>query len=293
LSRATIARRTIAARQFFKVALDKELIAKNPFVGVRGGNQRNKHRLKFVDREWVDQMVAIADRDWRILLTLARYGGIRLPSEVVRLRWRDVDFKEGEGSILIHSVKTEHHEGKQTRRVPLYDEIREVLEAAHRQGVDEDDFVIANPIYRHPKANLRTQFERIALRAGVTPWAKAFQNMRATRETELGIQMPMREACDIIGNSEVVAFHHYQMPRPDFLRIAIERDRAAKKEAQNVAHTPTDESGNERTLPESVPAKSAVSSGGVGGLPLESPGVLRTPGAGLGDTGLEPVTSGV
>ena len=66
------------------------------------------------------------------LFALRRYGGLRCPSEVLLLRWVDVDW---EGSrMLIRSPKTEHHDGRECRMVPLFPELaphlREVFEEA-------------------------------------------------------------------------------------------------------------------------------------------------------------------
>ena len=129
---------------------------------------------------------------------------------------------------MVHSVKTEHHEGKETRLVPLYEPMREVFTAASAGGVDPEDFVIANVNYRDSDANLRTQFERIANKAGVKPWGKAFQNMRATRETELIKQDGITSACEVIGNSPEVALEHYDMIEPRHRQSSIERDNAAR-----------------------------------------------------------------
>lgn len=43
---------------------------------------------------------------------------------------------------------------------------------ARAEGVAADDFVLLNPKYRHPKANLRSQCERLAKAAGVKPWGE-------------------------------------------------------------------------------------------------------------------------
>jgi hypothetical protein len=45
--------------------------------------------------------------------------------------------------------------------------------------------------------------------AGLTPWPKLFQNLRATRETELGETFPIHVVCKWIGNTEAVARKHY------------------------------------------------------------------------------------
>lgn len=251
LSKATISRRVIMARQFFTAARRKDLITKNPFEEVKGGSQRNVERLEFVEAAWVDQLIdATGDPDWKLLLALGRYGGIRIPSEVVELGWRDVDFIRSR--ILIHSVKTRHHEGHETRFIPIFDELLLPLRQAYAKGVDPMAFVISNPLYRQPKVNLRTQFDRIAKRAGVRAWGKPWQNMRATRETELIERLTLKEACKIIGNGELVALQHYQMLRPQYLETAIERDRAAREEARKGAHQLQEWVGNDKKAAEGL-----------------------------------------
>ena len=292
LSPATVGRRVMTARQFFKIALDKEVIAKNPFIGVKGGHQTNKKRQVFVEENWVTRMIAATDDpDWKILLTLGRYLGLRMPSEVIELRWKHVDFIHD--SILIHSGKTEHHVGKVTRHVPIFDSIREVLWPQYVKGVDPEDFVIQNPNYRNPKANLRTQFKRIAEDAGVTPWPKPFHNMRATRETELIEQNDIATACEMIGNCEMVALLHYQMTRPKFLSSAIERDREARKGAQNRAQKFAEMVGKERKAREDVSRAEIVSSATVPSYPSASGKCLSIQDLDMGDEGFEPPTLSV
>jgi hypothetical protein len=50
---------------------------------------------------------------------------------------------------------------------------------------------------------------KIIARAGLEPWEKLFQNLRATRETELAEIYPMHVVCAWIGNSPAVAAKHY------------------------------------------------------------------------------------
>ena len=96
LSKATVSRRIIMARQFFTVAMAMGHITDNPFKDIKAGNQRNKKRQVFVQEEWVNRMVETTnDMDWKVILVLARFGGHRLPSEIVRLQWKHVDFKVG------------------------------------------------------------------------------------------------------------------------------------------------------------------------------------------------------
>ncbi|MGN6725260.1 MAG: hypothetical protein ACTHLZ_05050, partial [Tepidisphaeraceae bacterium] len=110
---------------------------------------------------------------------------------------------------------------------------------------DPHDFVIQNEAYRVPDANVRTQLARIAKAAGIRLWGKPWQNMRATRETELIERLNLKEACTIIGNSEIVALQHYQMLRPQFMESAIERDQKARQGAQMGAQPNQETAGNE------------------------------------------------
>src|SRR5262249_14383359 len=92
----------------------------------------------------------------------------------------------------------------------------------------EEVFDLAEPgtvqiITRHrgTNLNLRTQLQRIIRRAGVSAWPKLFQNLRASRQTELAAEYPLHVVCNWIGNSEAVAEKHYlQVTESDFQRAA-------------------------------------------------------------------------
>lgn len=69
---------------------------------------------------------------------------------------------------------------------------------------------------------MRTQLVKIIQRAEITPWPKVWQNLRATRETELlSMGFPIKSVTRWIGNSKAVAMRHYVMPlESDFQRAA-------------------------------------------------------------------------
>ena len=69
--------------------------------------------------------------------------------------------------MTVRSKKTEHHEGKASREVPIFPELRPFLEEAWEQAEVGQEYVITR--YRG-NANLRTQLQKIIKRAGVTPW---------------------------------------------------------------------------------------------------------------------------
>ena len=94
------------------------------------------------------------------------------------------------------------------------------MEDAFELAEDGAEFVITR--YRDSNANLRTQLIRIIERAGLKRWPKLFQNLRATRETELAELFPMHVVCAWIGNSELVAAKHYLQITEDHFHRAIE-----------------------------------------------------------------------
>ena len=169
LSAATISREVKRARQFFKAAVRKRIIDANPFQDLKAGAQTNKSREHFITLETIQQVLdACPDYEWRLLVALSRYGGLRCPSEHLALRLDDVDWALGR--MTVRSPKTEHHEGGASRIVPIFPELLPYLREAFEQApIGAEHFITR---YRGKNANLRTQFERIIKRAGGGPVAE-------------------------------------------------------------------------------------------------------------------------
>ncbi len=243
LSDNTVRRRCGIARQFFADAVEQRLIAENPFGRMKGVSVRaNKSRYHFVDRDVAEQVLAACpDAQWRLLFALSRYGGLRCPSEHLGLRWGDIDWERCR--ITVRSPKTEHHEGKAERIIPLFPELRLHLQAVLDELLEDFDpkekRLSEQPVitrYRDRNCNLRTQLCKIIRRAGLNPWPKLFQNLRSTRETELAEEFPMHVVCEWIGNSQAVAAKHYLQTT----------DEHFAKAAQNAAHNTTQPVGTGR-----------------------------------------------
>lgn len=206
LARATVARRIIAARTIWRMAIRWNLASENVFDGVKGGHQQNESRKQFVTKADIERAIdATPDLEWKVIIALARYGGLRTPSETFAMKWTDIDFDRG--TIRVRSPKTEHHTGKGERLIPLFPELRDRLLRLFTEAADGAEFVITRN--RLDGMNLRTQFVRIINRAGMTEWPKLFHNLRASRETELMREYDLATVCRWIGNSPAVAATHY------------------------------------------------------------------------------------
>jgi hypothetical protein len=218
---ATVGRTIKGARQFFKAACRAELITRSPFDDIKAGSHTDKDRQYFITHTHTQQVIAACpDAEWRLIVALSRYGGLRCPSEHLALSWADVD-RERE-RFKVNSPKTG------VRWVPIFPELRPYLAEAFEQAPDGAIYVINR--YRDSNANLRTQFNRIIRRAGLEPWPKLFHNLRASRETELAKDYPIHVVCSWIGHAAAIAQKHYlQVTEQDF-------ERAAQGTAQNTAH---------------------------------------------------------
>ena len=227
------------SKQFFRAAVRKRLIPDSPFVDMKNCTVRaNAERFHVVGQaDAVKIMDACPDSQWRLIFALCRWAGMRCPSEHLGLRWGDVDWANNR--MLVRSPKTAHHEGKESRVVPLFPELRPHLEAAFDEAEPGTEFVITRT--RNGNVNWRTQFERILTRAGIKAWPKLFQNLRSTRETELAEEFPLHVVTAWLGNSAPVAMKHYlQVTDEHFARAA-----AVEKAAQNQAQSASEIDGNE------------------------------------------------
>jgi len=103
----------------------------------------------------------------------------------------------------IRSPKTEHHEGKDCRAVPLFPELRHL--------------------------------ERIVRRTGLHPWPKLRQNLRSPRATELAAEHPAHVAASPLGLSTVVAPKHYRQATDSDLAKVVGEETAGTAAERTVA----------------------------------------------------------
>ena len=125
--------------------------------------------------------------------------------EPLGLTWDDVLWDQGK--MRVHSTKTARHEGKDIRYVPLRD-IRECLEAVFELAQPGEKMIITR--FSGTNSNLDKPMKVILHHAGLVPWPKLFQNMRASCETEwLNEGHPAHVVAAAIGHSVKVQRQSY------------------------------------------------------------------------------------
>lgn len=224
------------AKQFFRAAIRRRLIQVNPFMDVKCQVQGNEEKQYFVSPEEARKVLDhCPDREWKLIFALSRYGGLRCPSEHGLLRVGDIDWENDR--MTVRSPKTEHHEGKASRQVPIFPELRPHLLDACLNPPDGQEYLV--PRCRDSAVNLRTQFRRIIELAGLEPWPKLFHNLRATRQTELAETYPIHVVCAWLGNSQAVAKKHYlQVTEEHFERATMDPKKALQNPVQYPAVKP-------------------------------------------------------
>ena len=109
-------------------------------------------------------------------------------------------------------------------------------------------------------AGISETFKKLIKRAGLTTWPKLMQNMRATRETELIAEYPIKDVAAWLGNSAPIAMKHYAMTMQSSFERAIQNgagvpgkvpQKSPHDIASNGKHPPASENGESENNNES------------------------------------------
>jgi len=276
LRATTIHKRLGHARQMLEDAVRLGHLTANPWKHVRQRGGDPSERRAYVPVADIERVIENCPNIfWRLLVALARFGGLRVPSEAFSLTWRDVDWERGR--LSIPSPKTEHL-GKPHRVIPLFPMLRSHLEAAFEQAPEGSVYLFPDHWRERAMredswagANMRTTFGKIVRRAGVEPWPRLWHSLRASCESDLAQSFPLATVTKWLGNTPSVALRHYVDPTEAAFDRALEwrpaetgGAKSGALAAQNQAQQADAENGNEsQEMPQpvecmAVPQDSAI-----------------------------------
>jgi integrase len=252
-----VARRIRRVRSIFGFATKKKLIASNPFSETKPVSVLPAERKAYVSAGDTEKLLAVANPAWRTIIALARYAGLRSPSEVLMVKWSDVNFETNRMTVC--SPKTERIPGKEYRVMPIFAALRPHLEDAFELAAPGEVFVVGGAQGDRYRAtaqgpngwvncNLRTEFERLIRRAGLRQWPRLFHTLRASCETDLLEQFPISAVTEWLEHSAAVALKHYaRVPDHLFERAARGGAESGARGAHFAAQTGADQKSPERT----------------------------------------------
>lgn len=225
----TWGRRIKHYKTMFNIAVSAGWIETNPFKHLKGCTRENHSRDFFINKELARKILAACpNARWRLIFSFARWGGLRMPSEISFLRWSDILWNSQKIRISVpkKTGRIEQERGNFSQRfIPIFPEIRTALEEFLQENkgkAETNDFVF--PEFQNSDqsgALLRKQFLGILKKAGIPVWPKLFNNLRATRDTELQETYPLHKVCSWLGHSPQISLKHYtQMTDEDFRRAS-------------------------------------------------------------------------
>lgn len=199
---ASIAKRIKHCRQMFNLAVQQEWIARNPFSGIRVKVKVDPERRVFVSREVADKVLAgLRDPEDRLVFALARYGGLRVGSEIRTLFWRDISLDTW--LMRLRATKTDS-----MRVCPIFVELQPYFLALAPGELDE---LVCPRFCRGTDVAFRNRLVKTLDRLGVDIWPDLMLNCRRTRATEIVERWGARAESDWIGHGADISHRHYQI----------------------------------------------------------------------------------
>jgi integrase len=199
---ATVATTLKSTKAVFNWAVKKEFITESPLKGVGRGSFVNRANDRFVTMDEYRRILEqCPNQTWRTLFAFVRIGGLRCPSEILMLKWQDIAIPDNR--FIVRSPKTEHHEAKDIRTVPLFSLLLEEIKKLETEKTGDNLFVNLSFEYKPHEA------ESILEKAGLSDLPRPFDNMRASRSNEVYRRWGDFIESEWIGHSSRVRSDHY------------------------------------------------------------------------------------
>jgi integrase len=190
------------AKQFIREAVNRKLIADNAFSHLKSGSTA-KDAIRYVKPEEIDAVIKkCPNSQWALLFGLARYAGLRVPSETHQLTSLDVNYEKH--VLTVRSPKTERHPGHEKRLVPISPRLMKLILAR-----DNDLKTGESLLVNLRGGNLRKQALKIIAAAEVELWPDLWQSLRSSAEKEWALTMPQYAVSRWIGHSITMSGKHY------------------------------------------------------------------------------------
>tara|TARA_R110002111_G_scaffold194178_2_gene260443 strand:+ start:7481 stop:8752 length:1272 start_codon:yes stop_codon:yes gene_type:complete len=222
IATASVRRHIRHLKTCINAAIKRDLLIRNPFDRIDSASVAAERGRILPDEESERVLTELPSLDYKILFALARFGGLRSPSETTILTWDHIDLENNR--MEVYAPKT-----GQTRTVPILPQLREVLE----EQASKFDGKPTGLVLSVSKSNHGRTIKNAAMRAGVELWKNTFQTLRQSFETILCEQFPEHVVAAWTGHSLEVSRNHYQTMRDEYLDDAARRSTWRSTDGRN------------------------------------------------------------
>lgn len=179
------------------------------------------HHARFVPptQDEVSALFAVAPDHLRRVIVLGYHCGMRVgQSELLRLRWNDVDFTAG----IIRVPNAQKGAREPWREVPIQTALLPMLKAWEEQDMASGvDFVIS--FRGKPVKHIRSAWKEALQRAGITRHIRPYDLRHAFATEAIRAGTDYGTVAQLMGHSSpVMVMRHYQHVRNDQKTAAIE-----------------------------------------------------------------------
>jgi len=129
--------------------------------------------------------------------------------------------------LYVHNAKLKRIERLYKRAIPLFEEILTELDKLRSTPGNEEQEYVINRYSNRECYRLQRPFSRIAQKAGMGEIPRPFDNMRASRATEIHREWGSKIESEWLGHSEKMAFDHYLMVTDDDYAAAAGQKKSA------------------------------------------------------------------
>ena len=210
LAENSTARRTLGyASQMMARAVADEVIPRNPFQGkdVPKAVCPDPTKWRHINpQETMRLWNAIQTDDDRVRFVLLRFLGLRAPSEMNGLTWKDVDWENL--MITIRSPKLRRHRNQGRRTCPIsHPDVLPALQRAYAKRSADDAPIV--PAITH--AALTRRVKQWLGNAGLDLWPQLLINFRRSAVTDACSYLPSHVVAAYYGHSEEISKANYRM----------------------------------------------------------------------------------
>ncbi|MFA4888315.1 MAG: site-specific integrase [Candidatus Omnitrophota bacterium] len=181
----------------------------NPVVKVKCFKENNQ-RVRFLEREEIDKLLANSNEPLRSIIIVALNTGMR-KGEILGLKWRDCDFQRD----LIRLTNTKNNEG---RTMPMNEEVKTALIRVRKHP--DSPFIFCNKEGK-PYGDIKKSFFTALKKAGIIQFH--FHDLRYTFASHLVMSgVDLNTVRELMGHKSLAMTIRYSHLSPDHKRRAVD-----------------------------------------------------------------------